>query len=147
MKISPELLAKFELLKAGKVYYGDFAKDSSSHAAVVVTIHNDFVNFFCFTSQTITIERFKQKDPKATLELTKQEADLFFPNSEKDTYIYCGRSNWGKYSQTEFLELLSKGQISLKAELPDDLFMRIKKAIRESKTMTPNLIKDIGLDV
>ena len=51
MTVSPELLQKFNALKAGKVYYGEFARDSSDHAAVVVAISNKKVHYFCFTSQ------------------------------------------------------------------------------------------------
>ena len=57
MNISPELLQKFNTLKAGKVYYGEFAKDSSEHAAIVVTVHNEIVHYFCFTSQELTVKR------------------------------------------------------------------------------------------
>lgn len=48
MNISVDLLQKFNSLKAGKVFYGELAKDGSTHAAVVVTIHNGMVNYYCF---------------------------------------------------------------------------------------------------
>lgn len=73
MTISPELLQKFSTLKAGKVYYGEFAGDSSEHAAVVVTVHKGMVNYFCFTSQELTVKRYAQKEPLAAVTLTKTE--------------------------------------------------------------------------
>lgn len=35
MQIAASIIEKFNLLKEGKVYYGEFAKDTSFHAAVV----------------------------------------------------------------------------------------------------------------
>lgn len=145
MNISPDLIQKFDSLKSGKVYYGELAKDSSEHAAVVVSVFNGMVNYFCFTSQELTIKRYTDKDPKASVTLAREETNLFFPNSEKATYIYCGRSNLGQVSESEFLEKLSSGQFVLKCELPADLFERIKNAIKSSKTMTPKLLAQIGL--
>ncbi len=145
MNISPELLQRFNCLKVGKVYYGDFAKDGSSHAAVVVTIHNGMVHYFCFTSQELTISRYVRKDPNAGIALSKAESDLFFAGSNKQTFIYCGRSNWGQISEKTFLEYLSIGKVTLKAELPAELFNRIKDAIRNSKTMTADMLEEIGL--
>lgn len=144
MTISPELLQKFSTLKSGKVYYGEFAKDSSEHAAVVVSVHNGTVHYFCFTSQELTVKRYTQKDPLASVTLTKTEADLIFGEQSKQTFIYCGRSNWGQLYEKEFLQLLSNGSIKLKAELPPDLFERIKNAIRSSKTMTKTILNEIG---
>ncbi len=44
------------------------------------------------------------------------------------------------------VELLQKkGRITLSAELPQDLFGRIKTAIRRSRTMTKALLDEIGL--
>ena len=145
MNISPELLQKFNTLKAGKVYYGEFAKDSSEHAAIVVTVHNEIVHYFCFTSQELTVKRYTQKDPLASVSLTKDESDLIFGAGSKQTYIYCGRNNWGHLYEKEFLQFLSSGRITLKAELPSDLFERIKTAIKSSKTMTKTILDEIGL--
>lgn len=145
MRISEELLQKFGSLRAGKVYYGEFARDESSHAAVIVTVHNSMVHYFCFTSQEITIKRYTKNDPLASVSLTSEESDLFFKASGKRTFIYCGRSNWGQMSESAFLEGLSSGKITLRAELPAPLFERIKSAIRNSKTMTKPLLEEIGL--
>ena len=99
MNIPADLLQKFNGLKAGKVYYGELAKDGSPHAAVVVTIHNGMVNYFCFTSQGLTIKRYKEYDPSASLTLSEDESKNIFQNSSKTTYIYCGKSNWRNYGK------------------------------------------------
>lgn len=145
MTISPELLQKFNMLKADKFYYGEFAKNSSEHAAVVVTVHNGTVHYFCFTSQELTVKRYSQKDPLAAVILNKSEFDLIFGGQSKQTYIYCGRSNLGHLSENEFIKLLSSGKIKLKVELPETLFERIKNAIKNSKTMTKSILDEIGL--
>lgn len=145
MNIPVELLQKYNGLKAGKVFYGEFAKDGSPHAAVVVTIHDGMVNYFCFTSQKLTIKRYSQTDPLASITLTDDEARNIFPNSAKSTYIYCGRSNWGMIPEEEFLRKLSSGVFILKTEVSADLCERIKFAIKSSKTMTPKLIDMMGL--
>ena len=128
-----------------KVFYGEFAKDGSPHAAVVVTIHNGMVNYFCFTSQELTIKRYNQTDPLVSITLTEDEARNIFPNSTKTTYIYCGKSNWGRIPEEEFLKKLSNGVFTLKTEVSTDLFERIKIAVKSSKTMTPKLLKILGL--
>lgn len=145
MKIPEELLRSFEALKAGKVYYGEFARDESSHAAVVISIRDSVVHYFCFTSQELTIKRYARNDPLACVPLTREEADLFFKDSRKQTFIYCGRSNWGRISEQAFLKGLSDGRILLKAELPMPLFERIKAAICSSKTMTKVMLEEMGL--
>ena len=145
MKIPVELLQKFQSLKAGKVFYGELAKDGSPHAAVVVTIHNGMVNYYCFTSQELTIKRYNQSDPLASVRLSEAEARSIFPDSSKTTYIYCGKSNWGRIPEDEFLKKLSTGVFSLKSEISVELFEKIKSAVKNSKTMTPKLIKVLGI--
>ncbi|MBQ6567368.1 MAG: hypothetical protein IJR93_08025 [Treponema sp.] len=145
MNISPELLKIFDSLKAGKVYYGDFARDGSSHAAVVISVYKGMVNYFCFTSQEQTIRRYLRNDPLAGVSLTEEESGLFFPNGGKQTFIYCGRSNWGQLLEKTFLEYLSTGKITLRAELPEELFTRIKNALRNSRTLTQSNLLEIGL--
>ena len=145
MNIPVELLQKYNGLKAGKVFYGEFAKDGSPHAAVVVTIHDGMVNYFCFTSQKLTIKRYNQTDPLASITLTDEEARNIFPDSVKTTYIYCGKSNWGRIPEEGFFRKLSSGVFNLKTEVSADLFERIKSAIKSSKTMTPKLIELLGL--
>ena len=46
MNIPVEILKTFNGLKSGKVYYGDLAKNNSSHAAVVVAVLDDVVHYF-----------------------------------------------------------------------------------------------------
>lgn len=145
MNIPVELLQKFQSLKAGKVFYGELAKDGSPHAAVVVTIHNEMVNYYCFTSQELTIKRYNQSDPLASVRLSEAEARNIFLDSSKTTYIYCGKSNWGRIPEDEFLKKLSTGVFSLKSEISVELFEKIKSAVKNSKTMTPKLIKVLGI--
>ena len=145
MNISVELLQKFNSLKAGKVFYGELAKDGSTHAAVVVTIHNGIVNYYCFTSQELTIKRYNQSDPLASVKLTEMEARNIFPDSLKTTYIYCGKSNWGRMPEEDFLKKLSTGVFTLKSKVSCELFEKIKSAIKNSKTMTPKLLKVLGI--
>lgn len=135
----------FECLKSGKVYYGDLAKNDSSHAAVVVTILNGVVHYFCFTSQQETVKRYVSKDPDAGVKLSDEERTLIFPESEKETFIYCGRANWCKKSETDFLQQLSTSQITLRAELPNSLFEKIKNAIKSSETFSVIQLKEMGL--
>lgn len=145
MNISVDLLQKFNSLKAGKVFYGELAKDGSTHAAVVVTIHDGMVNYYCFTSQELTIKRYKQTDPLASVKLTEMEARNIFPDSLKTTYIYCGKSNWGRMPEEDFLKKLSTGVFTLKSKVSCELFEKIKSAIKNSKTMTPKLLKVLGI--
>ena len=145
MNISVDLLQKFNSLKAGKVFYGELAKDGSTHAAVVVTIHDGMVNYYCFTSQELTIKRYTQTDPLASVKLTEMEARNIFPDSSKSTYIYCGKSNWGRIPEEDFLKKLSTGVFTLKSEVSCELFEKIKSAIKNSKTMTPKLLKVLGI--
>ena len=93
----------------------------------------------------MTVKRYSQKDPLAAVILNKSESDLIFGGQSKQTYIYCGRSNWGHLSENEFIKLLSSGKIKLKVELPETLFERIKNAIKNSKTMTKSILDEIGL--
>lgn len=145
MNIPVEILKTFNGLKSGKVYYGDLAKNNSSHAAVVVAVLDDVVHYFCFTSQQETVKRYVLKDPEAGIKLSDEERKIIFPESEKDTFIYCGRANWCKKSEKEFLQLLSTSQITLRAELPAALFEKIKNAIRSSETFSVIQLKEMGL--
>ena len=145
MNISVDLLQKFNSLKAGKVFYGELAKDGSTHAAVVVTIHNGMVNYYCFTSQELTIKRYKQTDPLASVKLTEMEARNIFPDSLKTTYIYCGKSNWGRMPEEDFLKKLSTGVFFFFLKVSCELFEKINSAIKNSKTMTPKLLKVLGI--
>ncbi len=56
-----------------------------------------------------------------------------------------GKSNWGRIPEEEFLKKLSNGVFTLKTEVSTDLFERIKIAVKSSKTMTPKLLKILGL--
>lgn len=64
MKITPELIEKYHLIKAGNAYYGAFARDNSDHAAVVVSIYNDIVNYFSITSSKEFIEGIQRNREK-----------------------------------------------------------------------------------
>ena len=145
MNFPVELLQKYSGLKSGKVFYGEFAKDGSFHAAIVVTIHSGMVNYFCFTSQELTIKRYNHTDPLATITLTEDETRNIFPDSTKTTYIYCGKSNWGRLPEEDFLKNLSDGIFTLRTEISSNLLIKIKNAIKNSKTMSEKSLKDMGL--
>lgn len=84
MSISVDLLQKFNSLKAGKVFYGELAKDGSTHAAVVVTIHKGMVNYYCFTSQELTIKRYKQTDPLDKCKTYRNGSKKYIPRLVKN---------------------------------------------------------------
>lgn len=111
MNIPVELLHRFNALKAGKVFYGELARDGSPYAAVVVAIHNGMVHYYCFTSQELTIKRYNQTDPLASVTLSDEEARTVFTCSSKTTYIYCGKSNWGRLPEEEFLKKTFNGSL------------------------------------
>lgn len=110
MNISPELLKIFDSLKAGKVYYGDFARDGSSHAAVVISVYKGMVNYFCFTSQEQTIRRYLRNDPLAGVSLTEEESGLFFRMEEsRRSYIVVGVTG-GSCWRKLFLNICLQGK-------------------------------------
>lgn len=93
MQISSELLEKFNLLREGKVYYGEFTKDTSFHAAVVITMYNDRLNCFCITSSASYIKSVSKIDKAAVIPLPKELVSRIFIEQQKESWIYCGRAN------------------------------------------------------
>lgn len=145
MTITPELIAQFNLIHVGGVYYGAFAKDESDHAAIVAAIHYDFVHYFSITSSKVFIDSRKLFDPKAVVELEESEKRLFFPDNPKDDWIYCGSANWQIKSLDDFKHDLEKGVIRVLSNAPDSLFERVIKAIKESITYSDDELRKMGI--
>lgn len=147
MKIAPELIEELHLIKAGKVYYGAFARDDSDHAAVVVSIYNDTVNYFSITSSRNFIEGIQRnRDPEAIVELTEEETKLFFPDNPKKDWIYCGIANWQIKKYKDFAADYAAGKIRLVGNATEALFRRVIKAIRGSITYTHRNLVEMGLE-
>lgn len=88
MQISSDILEKYNLLKEGKVYYGEFAKDSSFHAAVVITKYKDRLNCFCITSSKSYIDSVSKFDKSAVVKLPETLVEQIFMEQKKELYIF-----------------------------------------------------------
>ena len=146
MQISSEFLEKFNLLKEGKVYYGEFARDTSFHAAVVITMHNNRLNCFCITSSASYIKSVSKIDKAAVVPLSKELVSRIFVEQQKESWIYCGRANLKTISKKEFLDLLSKNKISFRDEVSPDFLKQLQNAIRSSITYSKQMLSDLGLE-
>lgn len=144
MQISSEILKKFNLLKEGKVYYGEFAKDSSFHAAVVITMYKDRLNCFCITSSKSYIDSVSKIDKSAVVSVPKSLVDRIFTEQQKDSWIYCGKANLKTINKNDFLALLSKNKISFKDEVPEEFLAQLKIAVKSSITYSKQMLSELG---
>lgn len=145
MQISPEVLKKFDHLKEGKVYYGEFAKDASFHAAVVITMYKDRLNCFCITSSKIYIDSVLKNDKEAVVKVPESLVNRIFTEKQKESWIYCGKANLKSIGKDDFLDLLSKNKISFKDEVSPDFLQELRIAARNSKTYSRQMLSELGL--
>ena len=128
MQIAASIIEKFNLLKEGKVYYGEFAKDTSFHAAVVITMHKDRLNCFCISSSKTFIDSVLKFDGAAVVKVPDELVRKIFTEPRKGSWIYCGRANLKSMAKKEFLDLLAKNRISFKGEVPEAFLAELKAA-------------------
>lgn len=136
MKIQSDLLERFSSIQVGKIYYGALAKDESDHAAVIFYKTDKIVNYFCITSEERTVKFFRKKDPLAVVELDEELIKTVFKETAKPSWIYCGQSNLGYISYTDFIKKLSEGQITFETEMDKETFDKVITAIKNSKTFS-----------
>lgn len=145
IKICPELLEKYESLKAGKVYYGEFAKDTSLHGGVVLSVVDGIVHVFCITSSERFIQSQRIYDPQSIVEVPSDIVNEVFSEQQKPSWVYCGKANHSVYSEKEFLSLLSEGKIAFKCTADDSFFEKVKNAVRNSVTYTSYDLSSMGV--
>ncbi|MBD5434638.1 MAG: hypothetical protein HDR35_10175 [Treponema sp.] len=145
MQIAVGILEKFNSLKEGKVYYGEFARDTSLHAAVVITMHNDRLNCYCISSSKSFIDSVSKYDEKAVVRVSDLLVDRIFSEQHKESWIYCGKANLKKISRKDFLDMLSKGSISFREEVSDNFLAELKDAVRNSVTYSKKDLEELGL--
>ena len=133
------------MLKEGKVYYGEFAKDNSFHAAIVITMHNDRLNCFCITSSKKYIDSISKVDKLAVVKIPESLVKKIFPDGQKESWVYCGKANLKTFEKQDFLDLLSKNIISFKDEIPDELLNQLKEAVRSSITYSKQMLAELGV--
>lgn len=145
MRIAVDILEKFNSLKEGKVYYGEFARDTSFHAAVVITMHNDRLNCYCISSSKSFIDSVSKYDEKAVVKLSDVLVGKIFSEQRKESWIYCGKANLRTISRKDFLDMLSKRKISFREEIAEDFLSELKNAIRSSVTYSKRDLENLGL--
>ena len=145
MQIAPEILEKFNFLKEGKVYYGEFARDTSFHAAVVITMHDERLNCYCISSSKAYIESVSKFDKSAVVKVPETLVSQIFKEYQKDSWIYCGKANLKTIEKTDFLALLSTNKISFREEVSADFLAKLKKAVKSSITYSKQMLVELGL--
>lgn len=145
MLVPENLIDKFGLVKKKNSYYGAFAKDGTDHVAIVVSIYNNTVHYFCITSSEDFINARLLSDPDAVVSLEMKETVIFFPNDTKKDWIYCGAMNWGQMPLDDFKRQLATGIINYINGVPDDLFEKIIDAIKASDTYSEEDLTTMGI--
>lgn len=136
MKIPVSILKAQYHIETGNVYYGSLAKDGSNHAAVIICVTDEKVFCICLTSQKDTIQYYSTIDEFAVVKLTNEERALYFPTSDKPTWIYCGKAGLCEHYLDDFFELLAQKKIIVRAKAPTGLVSKVVIAIHQSVTFS-----------
>jgi hypothetical protein len=127
----------------GNVYRGFLAKNKSKyHNVIIICVKDNNVFWFCIDSSENSKSFFQRSDKNALVMLTKDEQEIYWPDSDKESYVFCGELGFcpGESepfkSLDEFYEQLSNGAIVSLEKCPDSLFHKIQNAIQNSKTLS-----------